>query len=101
FLWHAYLLHGGAPVIDPKRTRRSLICHYWVESDCRRAGAHLVPAGGGYWLQRPAQAIPGESAVSAGAAKKSADLVRPAKRAARHLMKRVLTAARSATRRAS
>jgi phytanoyl-CoA hydroxylase len=28
FLWHAALAHGGAPVIDPDRTRKSLVTHY-------------------------------------------------------------------------
>jgi ectoine hydroxylase-related dioxygenase (phytanoyl-CoA dioxygenase family) len=28
FLWHGMLIHGGSPVLDPKRTRRSYVCHY-------------------------------------------------------------------------
>lgn len=27
-LWHAALVHGGSPVLDPARTRKSLVCHY-------------------------------------------------------------------------
>ncbi|MDB5876060.1 MAG: phytanoyl-CoA dioxygenase [Ramlibacter sp.] len=28
FLWHGMLIHGGSVVTDPKRTRRSYVCHY-------------------------------------------------------------------------
>jgi phytanoyl-CoA hydroxylase len=28
FLWHGMLIHGGSAVTDPKRTRRSYVCHY-------------------------------------------------------------------------
>ncbi len=33
FLWHAYLYHGGSPIRDMKRTRRSLVVHYWRAMD--------------------------------------------------------------------
>jgi ectoine hydroxylase-related dioxygenase (phytanoyl-CoA dioxygenase family) len=37
FVWHAQLLHGGSAILEPERTRRSLVVHYWnVDS---------VPAG--------------------------------------------------------
>ena len=29
FLWHANLLHGGEPIQDPERTRRSMVVHYF------------------------------------------------------------------------
>ncbi|MDB5865373.1 MAG: Phytanoyl-CoA dioxygenase [Betaproteobacteria bacterium] len=28
FFWHGMLIHGGSSVTDPKRTRRSYVCHY-------------------------------------------------------------------------
>ncbi len=28
FLWHGMLIHGGSPVVDPRQTRRSYVCHY-------------------------------------------------------------------------
>lgn len=28
FLWHGMLIHGGSPVINPSRSRRSYVCHY-------------------------------------------------------------------------
>ncbi|WP_218127033.1 phytanoyl-CoA dioxygenase family protein [Catalinimonas alkaloidigena] len=30
-LWHANLLHGGSPVLDPQRTRKSMVLHYFAE----------------------------------------------------------------------
>ena len=29
FLWHQQLFHGGLPIRDGRRTRRSLVSHYW------------------------------------------------------------------------
>lgn len=31
-IWHANLLHGGAPVTDPARTRHSQVTHYYFEN---------------------------------------------------------------------
>jgi ectoine hydroxylase len=31
FIWHANLLHGGAPIIDHNRTRKSMVIHYFGE----------------------------------------------------------------------
>ncbi len=31
FIWHANLLHGGAPIIDPNRTRKSMVVHYFAD----------------------------------------------------------------------
>jgi ectoine hydroxylase-related dioxygenase (phytanoyl-CoA dioxygenase family) len=31
-IWHANLVHGGAPVTDPSATRRSLVAHYLTKS---------------------------------------------------------------------
>jgi hypothetical protein len=31
FIWHANLLHGGAPIDDPSRTRKSMVAHYFCE----------------------------------------------------------------------
>jgi phytanoyl-CoA hydroxylase len=33
FIWHAQLYHGGQPILDPHRTRRSLVTHYWRSRD--------------------------------------------------------------------
>lgn len=29
FIWHANLLHGGEPLADPRRTRKSMVMHYY------------------------------------------------------------------------
>ncbi len=30
-LWHANLLHGGRPILDPASTRRSMVLHYFAQ----------------------------------------------------------------------
>ena len=30
-IWHANLLHGGAPIIDKKSTRKSMVMHYYAK----------------------------------------------------------------------
>jgi hypothetical protein len=29
--WHANLIHGGTPRLDPERSRKALVCHYFAE----------------------------------------------------------------------
>jgi ectoine hydroxylase len=31
FIWHANLLHGGAPIINQNRTRKSMVIHYFAD----------------------------------------------------------------------
>ena len=31
FLWHANLIHGGSPRRDVHRSRRAMVCHYFVQ----------------------------------------------------------------------
>ncbi len=57
-IWHANLLHGGGPIADPNRTRKSLVFHYFSESDARTLGSRLEPKSCGYWIDRPIQEIP-------------------------------------------
>ncbi len=59
FIWNAQLLHGGSPIADRGRTRRSVVFHYFSESDCRAMGYRLVPESGGFWIRRSRQPIPG------------------------------------------
>ena len=59
FIWNAQLLHGGSPIAEPGRTRRSIVFHYFSESDCRTMGHRLVPESGGFWIRRSHQPIPG------------------------------------------
>lgn len=47
-LWHASLLHGGAPVRDPRLTRKSLVVHFSTRANYRRLRQTVVePAAGG------------------------------------------------------
>jgi len=62
-IWHSDLVHGGSPIRDLSRTRRSMVCHYFAESDCRERDADLVPMHGGYWMRRPRQAVRVDPAV--------------------------------------
>ncbi|HLI17895.1 MAG TPA: phytanoyl-CoA dioxygenase family protein [Rhodanobacteraceae bacterium] len=59
FIWHAQLLHGGSPIAERGRTRRSIVFHYFSEADCRAMGHRLVPESGGFWIRRSRQPIPG------------------------------------------
>ncbi len=53
FLWSADLVHGGSPITDPARTRRSLVCHYLTHPDARTLGFDCVPEGDdAYWSRR-------------------------------------------------
>jgi phytanoyl-CoA hydroxylase len=63
FLWHSDLLHGGTPIRDPNRTRKSLVCHYYSEADCRRMGSEILPLNGGLWLKRQRSAVKVDPAV--------------------------------------
>ena len=50
-IWHERLYHGGAPIVDPSLTRKSLVVHYWRADDMQ--DEPLVAAGGGYYWDRP------------------------------------------------
>ncbi len=62
-IWHAHLLHAGGTIRDHIRTRKSCVFHYFSETDARTSGFDLVPQAGGFWLKRPAQALPPEVAA--------------------------------------
>jgi ectoine hydroxylase-related dioxygenase (phytanoyl-CoA dioxygenase family) len=55
FLWHAQLLHGGLPVRNWTRTRKSLVTHYWRKQDVPSEKVALVD-GDKYFYKRPHQA---------------------------------------------
>jgi len=56
-IWHSDLVHGGSPIRDIGRTRASMVCHYFGESDCRHWDLDIVPLHGGYWMRRPHQPV--------------------------------------------
>ncbi len=49
---HSDLVHGGSPIRDLGRTRRSMICNYFGESDCRERDLEIVSMNGGHWMRR-------------------------------------------------
>jgi ectoine hydroxylase-related dioxygenase (phytanoyl-CoA dioxygenase family) len=57
FIWHSDLLHGGGTIRDPARTRNSLVCHYFGETDSRRLNFNLQPRHHGFWVQRLPQPV--------------------------------------------
>lgn len=48
FIWHAQLYHGGLPVLDPHRSRRSLVTHYWRSEDVNPAQVGKIGDGQNY-----------------------------------------------------
>ena len=50
-VWHGQLLHGGRPIADPSRTRRSLVVHYLRARDVPKRDRIRVEEGG-YVLRR-------------------------------------------------
>jgi len=46
-LWHASLLHGGAPLNDPRLTRKSLVVHFSTLANYRRVRQTVVERAAG------------------------------------------------------
>ena len=63
FIWSCYLLHGGSPINDLSRTRKSLVFHYYGKGDCA-GGPELIPKDGGLWMYRAHQPVPGQEVGS-------------------------------------
>ena len=55
FLWHGQLLHGGTPINNLGRTRKTLVTHYWRAEDVEQERAIKVHRSG-YYLKREHQA---------------------------------------------
>ena len=45
-IWHCQLLHGGSPIANPRKTRSSLVVHYWGSDNVEPASVLRVPEGG-------------------------------------------------------
>ncbi len=45
FIWHARLYHGGTPISDLGRTRRSMVVHYWRSGDLPKEAVRVDNAG--------------------------------------------------------
>ena len=57
FLWHADVVHAGSPIRDAARTRASIVCHYYRESDARALDYALEPLNGAFWFERLGQPV--------------------------------------------
>ena len=56
-IWHAQLLHGGAPIADATQRRRSIVTHYWTEVDFP-APDQRIELGPDRWvLRKPHQYV--------------------------------------------
>ncbi|MGU3539246.1 phytanoyl-CoA dioxygenase family protein [Methylobacterium sp. A54F] len=53
-IWHGQVLHGGSPIRNRARTRRSLVTHYWRAKD-ERAERRVKLTRNGYMLKRAHQ----------------------------------------------
>jgi hypothetical protein len=60
-IWHSNLLHGGGPIADPTRTRKSLVFHYFSAHDATALDFKLCPTSGAFWIDRPILEVPKES----------------------------------------
>ena len=55
-IWHEQLYHGGAAIRDPKRTRKSMVVHYWRSSDLPEDSCR--PVGTGRYILDRAPLVP-------------------------------------------
>jgi len=62
FIWSCQIAHGGSPIKDQKRTRKSLVTHYWRANDMARH--KLEPESGGYYFAKDHKPVPSEPANS-------------------------------------
>ena len=64
FIWSADLVHGGSPITDPTRTRKSLVCHYFAHSDGLALGFECESEGESFWHRRTRKKTAAETATS-------------------------------------
>jgi ectoine hydroxylase-related dioxygenase (phytanoyl-CoA dioxygenase family) len=56
FIWHSQLFHGGSPIRNMQKSRKSLVTHYWKSADCPNLEQAAV--GQGFYWKRPRQPVP-------------------------------------------
>jgi len=56
-IWHSQLFHGGSPIKDKSKTRKSLVTHYFTTEDFPNLKPEKVGEIGTY-MDRDAQAVP-------------------------------------------
>ncbi len=55
-IWHSQLFHGGSPILDKRKTRKSLVTHYFTNEDFPELDPPKVCQDGGY-MDRDTQAV--------------------------------------------
>lgn len=55
FVWHSQLFHGGAPIENKQRTRKSVVFHYFRAADI--PARHLKVGAGAYYMDRKPQPV--------------------------------------------
>jgi len=55
-IWHSQLFHGGSPIKDKSKTRKSLVTHYFTNEDFPQENPPRVCENGGY-MARAAQPV--------------------------------------------
>lgn len=56
FIWHSQLFHGGSPIHNMQKSRKSLVTHYWKSTDCPKLAQEAV--GQGFYWNRLRQPVP-------------------------------------------
>ena len=51
-LWHAFFVHGGGTIEDPRARRRSMACHYYSGECMTNASAPMTPYGKASYLTK-------------------------------------------------
>lgn len=52
FIWHSQLFHGGYPIANKRKTRRSLVTHYFTQEDFKDENIGSITAGSKYMLRK-------------------------------------------------
>jgi len=55
-IWHSQLFHGGSPILDKRKTRKSLVTHYFTNEDFPDTEPVNICKDGGY-MNRKAQPV--------------------------------------------
>lgn len=50
-IWHEQLVHGGSPILNLNKTRKSLVFHYWRAAEMEPST--LLPYREGFYMNRP------------------------------------------------
>ena len=57
-IWHSNLLHAGGKINNPELTRKSLVFHYYSQTDAQAQGCTLEPLNRAFWMNRAPPPLP-------------------------------------------